>query len=517
MRRSGLRWLSLACGALVATAGAPLVAGALGRRRAGARSTPRASWRAGISNHRAFTHDSLDSLGYDWGRVAAPSITPRPPLKIVTPRTTAEVATLVAEARALGERLVVRSKGHSSNDLVLAERGALLLTQELNAIGPLDERAMVVTAGAGVAQGRLDEWLAERGYGLPVVGSHYDITVGGFASVGGIGPASHRHGLFVDTVESLECVTWEGTIIRCSLTADPTRFYQVLTGTGQHGVITALTLRVIQLDKHRAVLENRQTRFRDLGTFLEASAEFFSAPGDVLYARGMWGNLPLGARTLTVGQLSTYRATPQTPLKRLRAGLAYGYLHGIGFLAGRLPKKIGALLKYLGTISIFLSPRYAVSKHIEIDNDKTLDSTIGEPTRWLVTLPPVTHYAALFRRGYDLLLDYRERYGCFTFIFIYVKGIRSPYLAQGRADNRFCELMFYVGIDEVRLTPALLDEVVSRLDDLCIESGAFRYMHSKTVKDPARRARIDPNAHYARSVALAATPAPASYGAGGER
>lgn len=38
----------------------------------------------------------------------------------------------------------------------------------------------------------------------------------------------------------------------------------------------------------------------------------------------------------------------------------------------------------------------------------------------------------------------------------------------------------------------LLEDVVSDLDDLCIEHGAFRYMHTKTVNDK-RRLSIDPN------------------------
>ncbi len=35
------------------------------------------------------------------------------------------------------------------------------------------------------------------------------------------------------------------------------------------------------------------------------------------------------------------------------------------------------------------------------------------------------------------------------------------------------------------------------MDELCIHYNAFRYMHTKTTKDPARRRRIDPNAMYA--------------------
>jgi hypothetical protein len=181
----------------------------------------------------------------------------------------------------------------------------------------------------------------------------------------------------------------------------------------------------------------------------------------------------------------------------VRGRAAYGYYHGIGFAAGHAPARAAAALKYLGTVGVLWSPRYGSIKHIEIDTDKTLHSTTGDPTRWLVMLAPLTCYASLFRRAYALVADYRVRHRCFTFIAVYLKGIRSPYLAQGKADQRFCEMILHLGIDRQGMTPAILDELVSRLDDLCIEEGAFRYMHSKTVVDPQRRRRLDPNSFYA--------------------
>ena len=158
------------------------------------------TWRSRISNHGTFTHDSLDSLGYDWGRIADPAVEPVYPLRVYLPRTTEEVIHVVKEAQVLGQRLVVRNSGHSSNDLVTPDRGSVLLTQHLNAVLALDEVAMTVRVQAGAALARIDDWLAEQGYGLPLIGSHGDISAGGFASVGGYSAASHRYGMFVDTV-----------------------------------------------------------------------------------------------------------------------------------------------------------------------------------------------------------------------------------------------------------------------------------------------------------------------------
>jgi hypothetical protein len=92
--------------------------------------------------------------------------------------------------------------------------------------------------------------------------------------------------------------------------------------------------------------------------------------------------------------------------------------------------------------------------------------------------------------------EYREQHKCFTFLSVYVKSIRSDYLARDGQD-RFCELMFYVGVHPDNMTPELLDEVVEKFDDIVIEHNAYKYMHTRTTKDPERRAKVDPNARHA--------------------
>ena len=101
------------------------------------------------------------------------------------------------------------------------------------------------------------------------------------------------------------------------------------------------------------------------------------------------------------------------------------------------------------------------------------------------------------------LLQTREELGCLTFISAYVKSIRSAYLSGCEPEQPFCELMFYLGVDGDRMTDIILEHLVSELDDLCIAHGAFRYMHSRTTKDPDRLRLLDPNAYYASAFAAA--------------
>jgi hypothetical protein len=458
--------------------------------------TSPSSWRSRISSHERFTHDSIESLGFDWERVAHPGIPPRPPFKVYLPASVDDVVRAVREARSLDEQLVLRSKGHSSNDLVVAEGGAVILLQGLNRVLDVDEQRLTATVQAGCISAEVDDLLAQRGFGLPVVGDHADITVGGFASVGGINAASHRHGMFVDNVLRLEYVDWEGEVHTCE--PGDADFNRVLCGLGRWGVITALTLRIEPADKYRTVLRNEQRHFRSLDRFIAESGQLLrEPPPHALYERGLWLDLPKSrGGSIALGQFSIFRATRQSAWKRLRDRFSYGYLHRLGYVAGRLPRRLDLLVKYLGTLGVVFSPRYGRVKNVEYFAEKILDSTVGDPMRMFVVLLPLDTYTETFREFWDLMVGFRERHGCFTFVSVYVKSINSQYLARAGRGGRFAEFLFYVGIENERLTPELTDEIVSALDDLCIRHGALRYMHTKTVKDEERLRLIDPNAYW---------------------
>lgn len=449
-------------------------------------------WKRRINSHETFTHDSIDSLGYDWSRVADPSVRPKIPFKVYLPRTTDDIVRAVKETKALGERLAIRSKGHSSNDLVLTDGGSLLLTEKLNRVVEVDEEAMTATVQSGAVSAEVDELLAVSGLGLPIIGDHNHITVGGFASVGGISPASHRFGLFVDTVQSLEYVDWDGDLISCSRTEHPERFHQVLAGLGRHGVIATLTVRVIRVDKYRTVLKNSQRHYLNAGKFVAGSARAIRNPGEALMERGVWVDFG----RFMVGQFSAYHSTGQSAWARLRDRIAYTALHGLGAVAGRLPRGLDRVMKYVGMSGVLVSPRYATIKNVEFFTDKILDSTVGDPTRMFIVLAPLGRYEELFRESSGLMREFREKHGCFTFISVYVKSIKSPYLAQGRPDDQFCELMFFCGMSRKGMSPEVLEELATRLDDICIAHQGFRYMHTRTSRDPAREAKVDPNRYY---------------------
>ena len=456
-----------------------------------------------MTSHEGFSHDSIDSLAYDWERVATPDIAPKRPLQVFFPETTAEVVEAVKSLVARGKPFKIRSKGHSSNDLVLADRGNIICMEHMSTIRGFSAEEGTVTVQSGAVLADVDDFLAKRGWGLPIIGDHNHITAGGFASVGGISPASHRHGMFLDNVVELEYVTMAGEVRRVSATRERDEFYAVLGSTGQYGVITELVLRVIRVDKYGTILENDRTVVTNVEDYVRRTAEFIRDPGDVVMERGVWLNLLVAGREVTVGQFSAYSTTAQTPVAKLSDRVAYGYLHGLGSIAGRLPTAIDEAVKYMGMAGIILSPRFATMKNVERFTDKVLDSSVGDPTRMFIILGPAENYEKLFHELYAICRRYRSETGCFTFISIYVKAIRSQYLSQRGSIEPFCELMLYAGINPKAMTREVLDQIVSEIDDLTISQRAFRYMHSRTVKDPERRRRIDPNTYYSDRFARA--------------
>jgi FAD/FMN-containing dehydrogenase len=312
------------------------------------------------TSHEAFSHDSIDSLAYDWERVGSPDIAPKRPFQVFFPETTAEVVAAVKSLVSQGKSFKIRSKGHSSNDLVLEDRGHIICMQHMTAIKGFSADDGTVTVHSGAVLADVDDFLAKRGWGLPIIGDHNHITAGGFAAVGGISPASHRHGMFLDNVVELEYVTLEGEVRRVGAARDRDEFYAVLGSTGQLGVITELVLRVIRVDKYATILQNDRTLTRNVDDYVKRTAEVIQHPGDeVIMERGVWLDLPVAGREVTIGQFSAYSATPQSPIAKLGDRLAYGYLHGLGNIAGRLPTAIDEAVKYLGMAGIIVSPKFA--------------------------------------------------------------------------------------------------------------------------------------------------------------
>jgi FAD/FMN-containing dehydrogenase len=454
-------------------------------------------WRSRIDSHDRFSHDSIAGLGYDWSRVANPGAEPQFPFAVYWPETTEDVVRVVREAAEAGDRLLVRGNAHSSNRLSTGEHARVVVTTRLTGLVDLDRSAGVVTVRAGTVTADLDDYLGTRGLGLPVMGSHNHITVGGFASVGGVGMTCHHHGLFADNVEGIEYVDWDGEVHSVSRAADPVELQRLLCGTGQHGIITELTLRVVEIDKDGTLLELHQEAFRDFDGWLAALDPLMLDSPDVML-RGLWTDFqrPGGLR-LRRGTINRYEIVPTDTARRLRTTLAWGLLHGVGYFSGRVPGPVDLALRQVAIAGSIRPPRYAPYRHAEHLLDQVIDFSVGDASRWLISWAPVRTWLQLAREQTALLVDERDRERNLTFISLDIRPIRSGYLAQESGEDRFVEILYFVGLNPDRMTPEVEGNLIRRLDEACASHDAFRYMHTLTVSDQALRRRVDPNTYWA--------------------
>lgn len=469
---------------------------------------PPRGWRARIDSHDRLSHDAIENLGYDWSRVADPAIEPKPPLVVFWPETTEEVARAVEQAAAAGERLLVRGNAHSSNGLVTADRAWVLVTTRLTGLVDFDESAELATVRAGTITADLDDYLGERGFGLPVCGDHNHITVGGFAAVGGVGMTGHAYGLFVDTVEAIEYVDWSGQVRRASRTAEPDDLYRLLCGTGQYGVITELTVRVVRIQKHTTMLELQQTAAPDFEAWLAALDPLMADSGDAVMLRGLWTDFTRGPIRIGRGTINRYQAADPSVAKGPGTTVGWGLRHGIAYFSGRVPRPADLALRQLALIGGMRQPRYTTYHYAEHLLDQMLDF-MTEPCRWFITWVPLESWREVASQQFELVTGLRGEHGCFSFITLDIRQIRSPYLAHGGAEDRFVEILFFVGIKPSRLTPAVVEDLVQRMDEGCAAHGAYRYMHTLTVRDEALRRQIDANTYWAERAAPQRPLAPA--------
>jgi hypothetical protein len=454
-------------------------------------------WRARIDSHDRWSHDTIESLGYDWSRVADPDAEPQSPFVVYWPETTEDVVRAVREAAAAGDRLLVRGSAHSSNRLSTGEHARVLVTTRLTGLLDLDADAGLATVRAGTFTADLDDYLGARGLGLPVMGSHNHITVGGFASVGGVGMTCHSHGLFVDNVEAIEYVDWEGTVHAVTRATEPVALQRLLCGTGQHGIITELTVRVAQIDKDGTLLELHQESHRDFEGWLTALDPLMQDPTDVML-RGLWADFRgPGGLHLRRGTINRYGIVPEDKARRLRSTVGWGFLHGVGYFSGRVPRPVDLALRQVAIAGSIRPPRYAPYRYAEHLLDQVIDFSVGDPSRWLISWAPVRTWRELARQQNDLLVEERERNGNLTFISLDIRPMRSAYLAHGSDDDRFVEILYFVGIKPDAMTPDVEGNLIRRLDEACASHEAFRYMHTLTVTEQPLRQRIDPNTYWA--------------------
>lgn len=170
------------------------------------------------------------------------------PAALVLAASADDVAHTVRAARAAGLAVAVRATGHGAAP---AGPGSVLLdTSGLQDLA-VDPAARTVRVGAGVRWRQVLDAAAPHGL-AGLCGSSPDVGVVGYTLGGGTGPVARTFGFTADHVESVELVTPDGRQVVASADENAELFWAVRGGGAAFGVVTAMTLALVELRTVRA-------------------------------------------------------------------------------------------------------------------------------------------------------------------------------------------------------------------------------------------------------------------------
>lgn len=408
------------------------------------------------------------------------------------PRDTADVVRTVRDSRTRADRLTVRGGEPFDDGLSLPDQRAVVSLRRMNAVLDINLGRRTVRVQAGAKLSDIDRRLGAHGLGLPIVGDHRDITAGGFASVGGVSTASHKYGLFIDQIVDLEYVDPDGRIGTCGRTHHTERFHQILGAGGRAGIITALTLDAVDIDKDHTWLTTNADRFLDFDSFVEHAYAEIVRPGNAALQVGRWvdtaplkvsrpvgtGHVQLG--TVRFGQWSSLY--PTTPTRSLRARREVGTRtrKSLGAIASAAGGRAGTPVRNAAAGALMFAPKVLTLRDAEYLADTVISSSERGPAYRVAIFAPLSSYTSVSNRLHDLFAGHRERTGCFTVISAMTYGVRSKYLrseaaAHGLPAEDHGLITFTCRLRPSALPSELLRDIVSGIDEICHSEQALRY------------------------------------------
>jgi glycolate oxidase len=200
------------------------------------------------------------AISDDYSHDEALTATPVTPGWVVRPRTTAQVAAVVAEAGRRGVPVTARGSGTGlSGACTPAEGGIVVSFEHLNAIIEIDRANHVAVVQPGVTLGQLDEALAPHGLVYPVFPGESSASLGGNVATNAGGLRAVKYGVTRHHVLGLEAVLGTGEVIRTGgRFVKATSGYdltQLITGSeGTLALVTEATLRLHPRPAHAATL-----------------------------------------------------------------------------------------------------------------------------------------------------------------------------------------------------------------------------------------------------------------------
>ncbi|HXU83024.1 MAG TPA: FAD-binding protein [Polyangia bacterium] len=181
---------------------------------------------------------TLNAFGDDFGHLVHEL-----PIAVLEPGSVEDVVRAVKFCRQHDIPVAMRGQGHSTFGQAQAGAGLVVDSSSLDAIEEVGPGH--ATVQAGIIWRNFLKQVEPTGQRPPVITGYTGLSVGGTISMGGIGPASFRHGAIVHNVIELEVVTGEGVLRTCSPSHNSALFAAAVGGVGQFGVIVRAKIALV--------------------------------------------------------------------------------------------------------------------------------------------------------------------------------------------------------------------------------------------------------------------------------
>lgn len=205
-----------------------------------------------------------------------------------------DVAAAVSYAAQAGLPIGVQATGHGLPGA--SEGGVLISTRRMDSVR-IDVEARTVTVGAGVRWGQVVAAAAAHGL-APLNGSAPGVGAVSYTLGGGLGLLAREFGYAADHVRWLDVVTADGRLRHVTAEAEPELFWGLLGGGANLGVVTALEIGLVPVE-------------RVYGGAIEFDGRRVD-PADVLRAYEAWTRTVPDELTSSVAAL-VYPDIPQLP------------------------------------------------------------------------------------------------------------------------------------------------------------------------------------------------------------
>ncbi|NHC15513.1 FAD-binding oxidoreductase [Motilibacter deserti] len=170
------------------------------------------------------------------------------PAVVVGATNAQDVSAAVRFAATHGLPVAVQATGHGA---VAAADGAVLVSTRRMTGLTVSAATATARVEAGVLMHSLLEAAAEAGL-APVCGSSPTVGVVGMTLGGGVGPISRKYGFAADRVRGFEIVTADGAVRSVDAESEPDLFWAVRGGKGGFGIVTALELELVPVQRFYA-------------------------------------------------------------------------------------------------------------------------------------------------------------------------------------------------------------------------------------------------------------------------